>query len=185
MTPLAPLNIPLAGLLTDGSGEVRRFDLKGVSIPLDDGASLETPIDGTLDIARTNRGILVDARLSTSLRATCSRCLGLALIPLVIDIREEVLPSLDPLTGGAIDQSAEPDATRLNGHHELELESFLRDAVSLASPIAPLCGPDCAGLCVECGEPLGPGHRLHEGGDIDPRLAALKAFRFDADAENE
>ena len=43
---------------------------------------------------------------------------------------------------------------------------------------------DCPGLCVECGERLGPGHVEHEDDEIDPRLAALQAFRVDGDGES-
>ena len=41
-------------------------------------------------------------------------------------------------------------------------------------PLAPLCRPDCPGLCVECGEKwadLAPDHG-HE--TLDPRWAALR-----------
>ena len=37
---------------------------------------------------------------------------------------------------------------------------------------------------VVCGERLGPGHATHPDDDIDPRLAALRGFRVDDEAEN-
>jgi uncharacterized protein len=54
----------------------------------------------------------------------------------------------------------------------LDLEPVIRDAVLLAMPLAPLCQPECAGLCITCGENLNdvPGH-AHE--EIDPRWANL------------
>ena len=54
----------------------------------------------------------------------------------------------------------------------------MRDAISLAEPIAPLCRPDCPGLCETCGLDLtdDPEHS-HPGEDIDPRLAALVGIR--------
>lgn len=54
----------------------------------------------------------------------------------------------------------------------LDIEPVLRDALVLALPLAPLCSPDCPGLCVECGARLAddPGH-AHEL--IDPRWAGL------------
>ncbi|MEO8462490.1 MAG: DUF177 domain-containing protein [Chloroflexota bacterium] len=185
MTRPAPLNLPLAGLLAESSGEARRFDLTGIQITLDDGLVLAGPIEGSLDIARTNRGLIVDGHLRTALTGECSRCLGPALSTLAMDFREEVLPSIDLQSGAAADRSLDPDVTRLNDHHELELETFLREAVSLAAPIAPLCQPDCPGLCIVCGERLGDGHEDHDGADIDPRLAALMAFRVDGDADSE
>ena len=58
----------------------------------------------------------------------------------------------------------------------VDLEQPIIDAVGLALPFSPLCGPDCAGLCPECGIALAtaePGHR-HE--QIDPRWAKLAAM---------
>ena len=48
----------------------------------------------------------------------------------------------------------EPDALRLDDHHELDLGEPMREAISLAEPIAPLCRPDCAGCAVICGADL-------------------------------
>ena len=39
----------------------------------------------------------------------------------------------------------------LDDHHELHLEPAVREAISLAEPIAPLCRSDCPGLCDTCG----------------------------------
>jgi uncharacterized protein len=77
-----------------------------------------------------------------------------------------------------LDPTEEPDALRLTDYHELDLEPAVRDAISLAEPIAPLCRPDCPGLCETCGVDLtsDPGH-AHQDDDIDPRLAALAGLR--------
>ena len=66
---------------------------------------------------------------------------------------------------------------RLSDHHELDLEPVIRDAISLAEPIAPLCRPDCPGLCRVCGQDLAtaPGHAHPD--EVDPRLAALADLR--------
>jgi uncharacterized protein len=71
----------------------------------------------------------------------------------------------------------EPETLRLDDHHELDLAETVREAISLAEPIAPLCRPDCRGLCLECGTDLNlwPDHHHHRD-DIDPRLAALASF---------
>ena len=63
------------------------------------------------------------------------------------------------------------------------MRPLVAEAISLQEPIAPLCEPDCPGLCTECGERLEPGHG-HGDGPIDPRLEALRAFRFDAGDES-
>ena len=180
-----PLTWPLAGLLAEPPGAARTWPLSGVTIPLDDDLRLAGPIEGSVTVRRTNRGVLVTARLKTSLAESCSRCLRDIDVPLTLDIDEEVLPSIDIATGKALDASAEPDVLRLTDHHELELEPIVREAISLAEPIAPLCEALCPGLCVTCGERLGTGHPDHAEDDIDPRLAALRAFRVDAETGNE
>ena len=90
---------------------------------------------------------------------------------------EEYLPSTDLTSGRPVDIKAEPEALRLSDHHELDLEPSVRDAISLAEPIAPLDRPDCPGLCVVCGLPLDEGEHDHPDDDIDPRLEVLKGFR--------
>jgi len=184
VTRVEPLTYPLAGLLGQPPGTRQSFAIAGVTIPLDDGLRLTSPIEGVLNVTRTNRGVLIGAPLRTAIAGTCSRCLVDLDVPLELTIAEEALPSIDIATGQAIDRTAEPDAVRLTGHHELQLEPLVREAISLAEPIAPLCRPDCPGLCVVCGERLGPGHRAHPDDDVDPRLAALRGFRVDDEPEN-
>jgi uncharacterized protein len=172
-----PLTWPLAGLLAEPPGAARTYPLAGVTIPLDDELRLADPIEGSVTVRRTNRGVLVTGRLRTSLAESCSRCLRDIDVPLTLDIDEEVLPSIDIATGQVIDTSAEPDVVRLTRHHELELEPIVREAISLAEPIAPLCRPDCPGLCPTCGLELGSGPHDHVEAEVDPRLEALRAFR--------
>ena len=45
---------------------------------------------------------------------------------------------------GRVGASGEPDT--------VDLEQPIIDAIGLALPFAPLCGPDCAGLCPQCSE---------------------------------
>lgn len=185
MTARTDLEFPLSGLLAEAPGAIRRFDLHDVTIPLDDELVVADPIEAAFEVSRTNRGLLVDGTLTTTLTMECSRCLGPARVALTAPIREEVLPTIDVATGQPVDRAVEPDVARLTDHHELDFEPLLREAIILSAPIAPLCRPDCPGLCVECGERLGDVHRPHGGDDVDPRLAALRSFRVDGDAGNE
>lgn len=180
----APLVYPLAGLLGEPVGSERRFEIHGATIALPEEMRLAEPLEGTVRIARTNRGVLVDSTITTAIAGTCVRCLRDIEIPMTVEIHDEVLPSVDLASGQAVDASAEPDATRLTDHHELDLGALAADAISLEEPIAALCEEACPGLCVECGERLGPDHVEHESEEIDPRLAALRGFRVDGDGEN-
>jgi uncharacterized protein len=185
MTVPAPLVYPLAGLLAEPVGTDRRYEIHGATIPLPDDLRLVEPLEGHARIARTNRGVLVDAKLSTAIAGTCVRCLRDIEIPITVEIRDEALPRIDIASGAAIDISAEPDATRLSDHHELDLGALAAEAISLEEPIAALCEETCPGLCVECGQRLGPEHVEHEVDEIDPRLAGLQGFRIDGEGESE
>jgi len=185
MTAPAPLIYPLAGLLSEPAGTERRNEIRGATIQLPDELRLTEPIDGRLKVTRTNRGVFVDAQLSTAIAGSCSRCLRDIEIPTQVEIHEEVLPTLDIATGRALDHADEPEVARLTDHHELDFATLAAEAISLSEPIAPLCEADCPGLCITCGERLGPGHAEHDRPDIDPRLAALQAFRVDGEGESE
>jgi uncharacterized protein len=184
VTVAAPLTYPLAGLLAEPIGSTRHFAVSGVTLSLPDDLRLASPIEGRVDLARTNRGVLVRADLRASIEGSCSRCLRDIEVPIEVTLDEEALPSHDPATGAPVDTTAEPEVTRLTSHHELELGPLVAEAISLAEPIAALCEEACPGLCPTCGERLGPEHQGHEEDEVDPRLAALKAFRVDADGGN-
>ncbi len=124
--------------------------------------------------------------LRTTLAGECARCLRPVTTPVKFRIDEEVLPTIDLASGLPVplEEDGDPEAPRLTDHHELELRPLVAEAISLQEPIAPLCEPDCPGLCLECGERLTPGHG-HDEGPVDPRLAALLAFRERTDDEAE
>ena len=60
----------------------------------------------------------------------------------------------------------------------IDLEPMVRDALLLELPLAPLCNPDCAGLCATCGA----NHNLTRcecvTSEIDPRWAALRSLEL-------
>jgi len=180
-----PLTFAVAGILADVPGTVREYAFDAVDVDPGEGLVLTVPVSGSVRLLRTNRGLVVDARVRTALAGECSRCLRPLVTPVQARIDEEVLPTIDLASGAPIppEEDADPEAPRLTDHHELELRPLVVEAISLQEPIAPLCEPDCPGLCLECGERMEPGHG-HDDGPIDPRLEALRAFRFDADGES-
>jgi uncharacterized protein len=175
-----PLLWNVTGLLGDAAGATRDYEVAGVTIDLGEDLRLADPIEGHVRLARTNRGLLVIADLATSLQAECSRCVRDIEVPIEIFIEEEALPSVDVATGKQLAlEAGDDELLRLNDHHELDLETPVREAILLAEPIAPLCRPDCPGLCLVCGERLDEGIHDHPTDDIDPRLEALRAFKAD------
>jgi uncharacterized protein len=174
-----PLVLNVAGLLGESAGAFRDLQVRGVRLDLGEDLVQATGADVAAHLGRTNRGLVVHAGVRTALAETCSRCLRPIEVPVDVEVDEEVLPSLDLATGLALDRTGEPEVARLSDHHELDLETLVREAVQLAEPIAPLCRPDCRGLCPECGLDLNAGPHRHADAPVDPRLEVLRTFHVD------
>jgi uncharacterized protein len=122
----------------------------------------------TVLLEAVSEGVLVTAEATAPVTGECARCLEPAVSSVEVAFRELYEPEGSPAL-------ADDDSDRRFLQGELlDLEPAFRDAVVLALPLAPLCRPDCAGLCVECGVRLadaGPEH----GHDrpLDPRWARL------------
>ena len=173
----------MTGLLAEPIGSIRELVVSAPALDLGPDLRQTEGVEGTVRLTRTNRGLLVHGRLSTAIEQVCSCCLRELEWPVQIEIDEEALPVIDFASGLPVDVDAEPDALRLNGHHELELEGEVGDAIRLAEPIAPLCREDCPGLCVECGQELAGGPHDHAGADVDPRLEVLRGFASDPERD--
>ena len=177
------LTYPLAALLAEPAGSRRDYAFEGIRLDLGDDLELAQSVAGRVRVSRTNRGVFIRGSIETALALECSRCLRPIELSLNLSLSEEVLPALDIVTGKPLDPAVEPEIARLTDHHELLLEPIIREAILLAEPIAPLCRPDCPGLCGVCGETLESGPHEHDEAPLDPRLEALRAFRVDGDAE--
>lgn len=168
----------VADLLRAAPGTSREYPVGIERLPITEDLATAAPVRGLVRLASTGRGILARGHLMTALPETCSRCLTAVTSPVEVDIEEEALPSIDIDTGAPLDAGSEPDALRIDDHHELDLSETVREAISLAEPIVVLCRPDCRGLCLVCGADLNadPSHS-HGADELDPRLAALAAIR--------
>jgi uncharacterized protein len=177
------LSYNVATLLQAAPGTERRYSIEPIEMEIAEDMKLARPIEGEIRLSRTGRSIMARAHVSTAIDAYCSRCLTQVVAPIVVDIEEEALPSIDIATGLPIDLDGEPDALRLDDHHELDMGEPIREAISLAEPIALLCRPDCRGLCLVCGIDLNiVTDHSHAEDDIDPRLAALAQWHDQPEA---
>jgi uncharacterized protein len=173
------LIVNVAGLLGEAPGARRDVTVDVAVLDLGEDLTQAAPLNVVARVARTNRGVIVSGRVRTSLADACARCLAPLKIPIDAPIDEEVLPLIDLQSGLPLDATAEPEVVRLTDHHELDLEPLAREAIQLAAPIAPVCRPDCRGLCVECGLDLNAATHDHGEARVDPRLAGLLDFRID------
>ena len=179
------LSYNVATLLRAAPGTERRYAVDGVQMEIADDLQLAAPIAGEVRLSLTGRSILARAHLTTAIDTTCSRCLTAIVAPIDVEIEEVALPSIDIDSGLPVDVGHEPDALRLDDHHELDLGEPVREAISLAEPISVLCRPDCRGLCLVCGTDLNTaGEHHHDDDAIDPRLAGLAAWR-EADTSSD
>jgi len=173
------LILNVAGLLGEAAGSQRDVVIDVATLNLGEDLVQAGPLTVLARVARTNRGLIVSGRVRTALADACARCLAPLRVPIDAPIEEEVLPLIDLQSGLRLDTTAEPEVLRLTDHHELDLEPLAREAIQLAAPIAPVCRPDCRGLCAECGLDLNAGPHDHGDTPVDPRLAGLLDFRID------
>lgn len=152
------------------SGEGRRLELDVATEPLRFGGQEYTINDGEvgvrLDISRTTSGYAMKIGLEAEPAGPCARCLEPARRTVAVESREveDLATGDEELTSPYVDDE------------ELDLGSWVRDAIALALPEKFLCRDDCKGLCPECGESLNdadPEDHRHGGGG-DPRFAKLR-----------
>ena len=135
---------PVAGLRTEL-----------VDVPEDAPIACDLLLESVVD------GIYVSGSVGGLFQMRCARCLK----PFERDFDVEMTELVSREPGPQDDYALAEDLT-------LDPEPMVRDAVGLEMPFAPLCRPDCLGLCEICGgdRNLGecPGHAR-----TDPRWAAL------------
>jgi uncharacterized protein len=148
------------------------FDLIGVP----EGA----PLALELRLESVTEGVLVTGTLTAPLSGQCGRCLEPVTDELSVDVCE-----LFAYPNSVTDETTEQDEVHRVDGEVLDVEPVVRDAVVLALPWTPLCRPDCAGLCPDCGQRLDdlPDGHTHEM--IDPRWAALAGFASESSETDE
>jgi uncharacterized protein len=132
------------------------------------GVPAEALLDLDLRLESVSEGVLVSGTVSAPVQGECGRCLDPVDNTLNVYV-SEMFAYPDTLT---FDTTEEDEVHRVLDDL-IDLEPVVRDYVVLALPRTPLCRPDCAGLCSECGQRLDdlPPDHAHEA--IDPRWAAL------------
>lgn len=141
------MRINVAQLLKEPVGSSRNY--KTDEIPDNDNIN---SIEGALALVRTSRGLLVKGKMTASVVSLCSRCLKPVTYQVSYEFEEEAFPSIDISTGLSL--PVEPESLVIDNTHTLDLTDMLVQYTLLTMPIKPLCRPDCAGLCPQCGANL-------------------------------
>jgi uncharacterized protein len=150
-----------------------RFDIKEIG---DDGLVVDVPVTeawlarecpgieprlgprglslrGTL--TKSGDDVFLRGTLSGEMTSTCVRCLEEARIPVSIAMLttfEEKSPDDDDEAEveGELAEEADMDFASFDGE-EIDLGPEIRDQLTLALPMNPVCSEDCRGLCSICG----------------------------------
>jgi len=143
-----------------------RAPLAGMSVT-DSRVPDNAPVDLDVTLEAMEGGISVVGTVRAPWEGECRRCLG--------PVRGEISATVNELF---VREPEEGEAYPILGQ-QIDLEPLAREALVLALPLAPLCRPDCAGLCPTCGADLndGPCRCPPSGGDA--RWAALDVLRPD------
>ncbi|MGV1004217.1 MAG: YceD family protein [Candidatus Nanopelagicales bacterium] len=109
-------------------------------------------------------GVLASGTVAVTVVGECARCLD--------PVEWDQTDAFSELFAYELGEGQDPAEVYLLEGDLLSLEPVVRDAVVLDLPLAPVCRPDCPGLCPECGLRLAedPNH-AHE--QLDPRWAGL------------
>src|SRR5229473_3385643 len=140
---------------------------------------LKQPIGAQGDYELTESPLDPGAYLEGDAKATiaeqCSRCLQPIEAPVETHFAEQYYSTIDVVSGDPKD-APPPDAKRIGSDFKIDLTPLLREELILATPLAPLCKPDCKGLCLECGRDLNEDPHDHEA-PVDERWSKLAKLR--------
>jgi uncharacterized protein len=127
-------------------------------------------------ITHIRHGVHLEGTLRGVERETCARCLELFDRPIDIDVAETFSEDVGPGEDAAATVSPLVDRT-------IDLTDLVSQLLEVDEPMAPVCSPDCRGICPTCGvnRNVATCSCVHEA--VDPRLAGLARLRDEAESE--
>jgi uncharacterized protein len=141
------MRINVAQLLKEPIGSTRKYQTEESP-----DLSEVNAIKGKVALIRTHRGLIVRGEMIATVVSMCSRCLKPITYQVSYDFEEEAFPTIDVFTG--LPLPTEPESLTIDNSHTLDLTDMLIQYALLTMPIKPLCRPDCAGICPQCGTDL-------------------------------
>jgi uncharacterized protein len=161
----------VSGLIQEGIGAVRQYEFEDVLVSDD---REPERVYGNVEFLRTT-GVLVRAHLKLVESETCSRCASPLQDDLEIEFEEEFQQTVDA-AGHLVKELPAEDAFLIDDRHQLDLTEAVRQYREASAQIAPLCRPDCKGLCAECGADLNVEDCGCQNAVIDVRWAGLASL---------
>jgi uncharacterized protein len=114
-------------------------------------------------------GVVVHGRVVVPWHGECRRCL--------VDVAGDSVSQIDELYQH---HPRDADTLELAGD-QIDLAPVVREYVLLDLPAAPLCRPDCAGICPACGADRNQDPCRCATGPTDLRWSALEGLHLDDD----
>ena len=102
-------------------------------------------VDGTLVVQNLESRVLLNGCLEAEGLAECARCLEEFTIHWDVPVDIMILRDVDS------GESQGETLLILQSAGEVDLRDSLRQCTIIAYPQAPICKPDCKGLCPQCG----------------------------------
>jgi uncharacterized protein len=170
---VAPLLKQPLGTRVDIDVEESPIDPRGDNAGLLDAAIVD--IDAKLHATHTNPGAYLEGSADAHVAAQCARCLTPIDTPVHADFAEQYFATVPVDTGVGI-VAAPLDAKTVGSDFMVDLTPLLREELILVTPVAPVCRPDCAGLCPVCGDDLNDRPHAHDE-PVDRRWTALQELR--------
>lgn len=170
---VAPLLKQPVGAQADYHVAEAPIDPKGDNAGLIEAGAVS--IDADILATHTNPGAYLEGVADARLEEVCSRCLIPIETPVHAEFAEQYFARFGVMNGEALGE-APTDSKTIGSDFKIDLTPLLREEIFLATPFAPLCRPDCKGLCEECGEDLNKRPHRHEAA-VDERFAKLEKLR--------
>ncbi len=140
--------------------------------------TLDQPVVGEIEVARTGRTVRLSGQLATTVRMVCGRCLEPYRQRLAVPLKEEFLtdPADDTTSRGNGQLESTDFVHPVGPDRVLDVSEMIRQHLLLAAPMVPLCSPSCRGLCPQCGTNWNYQPCTCVQVTQDPRLAPLQQF---------
>lgn len=132
-------------------------------------------VDARVTATHTTPGAYLKGDATASLEQECSRCLKTVPMMVAAEFEEQYYATVGVVLREAR-ETAPLDAKTIGSDFLIDLTPLLAEELLLALPLAPLCRPDCSGLCPECGDDLNERPHSHDPA-TDDRWAKLQQLR--------
>ena len=154
------------------TGGTRRFDLDGEILETEYGEFRD--ISGPVELLHTGRTVLVTAEVGGYTTSSCARCLDPALIELRTTIEQEYYPvNANLMDTDPFPTDPDEQVFLIDERNFVDLYEAVRQSLTSAIPMAPLCREDCKGLCSNCSARLDSEPCACDEPIVNPQWSAL------------